>query len=231
MVISTDPTHCAPVAGYHIKRAVKNGIPLVVADPRRTELAAHASSWLRITPGSCLDFLNGLAALLLQANGYDRTFIDKHTEGFSLFRYGLSSVDPDKIRRTTRARKRSVGNRRLPAEREKNFICAGSRHSAAAKRATHHGRPCQSAAYDRRPRHLKHPVFTCLPVKTTIVGALDMGTVPGYASRPTVAGNRRCPEKMGKCLENFSITGPGTHHGAYDRSRRTGTHQGHVYYG
>jgi len=93
LVLGADPAHSTPVAGYHIKRAARNGVPLIVADPRQTELAALASLWLPVTPGSDLALLNGLAALLLAANGYDRRFIDSRTEGFSLLRYGLAALD------------------------------------------------------------------------------------------------------------------------------------------
>ena len=76
LVLGADPTHSTPVAGYHIKRAAKKGVPLIVADPRKTRLAALSSLWLPVSPGADLALLNGLAALLLEANGYDRRFID-----------------------------------------------------------------------------------------------------------------------------------------------------------
>lgn len=95
LVLGADPTHSTPVAGYHIKRAVRNGATLIVADPRRTQLTRLSSLWLPVTPGADLALLNGLAVLLLEANGYDRRFIDRHTEGLSILRYGLTSLDLD----------------------------------------------------------------------------------------------------------------------------------------
>ena len=69
----------------------------ILADPRRTELAAFASIWLAIRPQSDLELINGLAALLHEHKAYDSSFVDQYTEGFSLFRYGLSSLDMDRI--------------------------------------------------------------------------------------------------------------------------------------
>jgi len=178
MVISTDPTHCAPVAGYHIKRAVKNGVPLVVADPRRTELAAHSSSWLRITPGSDLELLNGLAALFLQANGYDRTFIDKYTEGFSLFRYGLSSLDPDKIRRTTGLEKEALETAVSLLKGKKIAFVLG-RGILRQKNARHTVGALVNLQLMTGGLASESSGIYLLAGENNHLGALDMGTVPG----------------------------------------------------
>src|ERR1035438_8965839 len=43
LVIGSNPTSNHPVAATWIKNAVKNGTKLIIADPRRTELARHAT--------------------------------------------------------------------------------------------------------------------------------------------------------------------------------------------
>jgi formate dehydrogenase alpha subunit len=101
LVLGADPGHSTPVAGYYLKRAARRGIPLIVVDPRQTELTAFASMWLPVKPGTDLELLNGLAVMLHEKKAYDPKFIDRYTEGFSLFRYGLSSQDPDRISRLT----------------------------------------------------------------------------------------------------------------------------------
>ncbi|MBT8364140.1 MAG: molybdopterin-dependent oxidoreductase, partial [Deltaproteobacteria bacterium] len=75
--------------------------PLIVVDPRPTELTGFASKWLPVSPQTDLELLNGLAAVLQEKEAYDIEFIDRYTEGFSLFRYGLSSLDLGKISRLT----------------------------------------------------------------------------------------------------------------------------------
>jgi formate dehydrogenase alpha subunit len=97
LVLGADPNHSVPVVSYYLKKAARKGIPLILADPRRTELAAFASIWLAIRPQSDLELINGLAALLHEHKAYDSSFVDRYTEGFSLFRYGLSSLDMDRI--------------------------------------------------------------------------------------------------------------------------------------
>lgn len=95
--LGADPNHSAPVVSYYLKRAAHQGIPLIVVDPRQTELTNYASRWLSINPQTDLELLNGIAALLHEKEAYDPEFIDRYTEGFSLFRYGLSSLDMDKV--------------------------------------------------------------------------------------------------------------------------------------
>jgi formate dehydrogenase alpha subunit len=97
LVLGADPNHSVPVVSYYLKKAAQKGIPLILVDPRKTELAVFASIWLAVKPQSDLELINGLAALLHEQKAYDSSFIDQYTEGFSLFRYGLSSLDMDKI--------------------------------------------------------------------------------------------------------------------------------------
>jgi formate dehydrogenase alpha subunit len=101
VVLGADPNHSLPVVGYHLKRAAKNGVPLIVIDPRKTELVNFAARWFPIEPQSDLELLNALAALLHETSDYDAEFIDRYAEGFSLFTYALSSLDMDKVCRMT----------------------------------------------------------------------------------------------------------------------------------
>ncbi len=101
VVLGADPNHSLPVVSYHLKRAAKNGVPLIVIDPRKTELVNFAAQWFPIKPQSDLELLNALAALLHETSDYDSEFIDRYAEGFSLFTYALSSLDMDKVCRMT----------------------------------------------------------------------------------------------------------------------------------
>jgi formate dehydrogenase alpha subunit len=101
LVLGADPGRSLPVVGYHLKRTAKKGVPLVVVDPRKTELAGMASLWLPVKPQSDLELINALAALLHRANACASEFIDRWVEGFSIFSYSLSSLDVEKAGRAT----------------------------------------------------------------------------------------------------------------------------------
>ncbi len=101
-VIGADPTQSAPVVGYSLKRASRmKGIPLIVADPRKTDLVSFSSLWLPLTPHSDYAMINALAAILYKRRSHDTDFISKFTEGFDLYCDGLSSVDLKRMSRVT----------------------------------------------------------------------------------------------------------------------------------
>jgi formate dehydrogenase alpha subunit len=101
LVLGADPSHSLPVVSYYLKRSIKKGIPLVVVDPRQTELARLASLWLPVKPQSDLELINALAALLHKENACASEFIDRWTEGFGIFSYSLSSLEVEKAGRAT----------------------------------------------------------------------------------------------------------------------------------
>jgi formate dehydrogenase alpha subunit len=105
VVLGADPNHSAPVVSYYLKRAARRGIPVVVVDPRRTELVSFASMWIRPRLHTDLELINALAALLHEKKSYDLAFIDNYTEGFSIFHYSLTSLDLDRIGRITEIEK------------------------------------------------------------------------------------------------------------------------------
>jgi formate dehydrogenase alpha subunit len=105
VVLGADPNHSVPVVSYYLKRAARQGIPVVVVDPRRTELVSFASMWIRPRLHTDLELINALAALLHEKKSYDLAFIDNYTEGFSIFHYSLTSLDLDRISRITQIEK------------------------------------------------------------------------------------------------------------------------------
>ncbi|MBI4832908.1 MAG: molybdopterin-dependent oxidoreductase, partial [Candidatus Lindowbacteria bacterium] len=52
--IGTNTTYNHPVIGLRVKKAVKNGAKLIVANPRRIRLCHFADLWLRQRPGTDL---------------------------------------------------------------------------------------------------------------------------------------------------------------------------------
>ena len=125
LVLGADPNHSVPVVSYYLKKAAQKGIPLIVVDPRKTELAAFASVWLAVKPQSDLELINGLAALLHEDKTYDSSFVDQYTEGFSLFRYGLSSLDIDRISRLTNLETAAINKTAKLIKRKKIAIVVG----------------------------------------------------------------------------------------------------------
>jgi formate dehydrogenase major subunit len=81
-VTGSNTTENHPIIGTFMKRAKKKGSKLIVADPRRIELAEFADIYLPIKPGSNVAMLNGMMHYIYKNNLHDQTFINSRTEGF-----------------------------------------------------------------------------------------------------------------------------------------------------
>lgn len=81
-VTGTNTTENHPVIGTFMKRAVKNGAKLIVADPRRIELAEFADVFLQINPGTNVAMLNGMMHYIIKYDLYDKKYIEERTENF-----------------------------------------------------------------------------------------------------------------------------------------------------
>lgn len=94
LVIGSNTTEQHPVIGTRIRRAVRYGAQLIVADPRDIDLTNIATVHLRHRPGTDTALLNGLAQIIL-ANGWeDRDFIAARTENFEAWRDATLKYTP-----------------------------------------------------------------------------------------------------------------------------------------
>jgi len=80
--IGTNMTEAHPVASYFLKRGVKKGAKLIVADPRKQPLADRADIYAQIKVGSDVAFLNGLMNVLIAEDLYDKKFVSENCENF-----------------------------------------------------------------------------------------------------------------------------------------------------
>jgi formate dehydrogenase alpha subunit len=102
LVLGADPTQSVPVLGYYLKQAAKmKGIPVIVTDPRRTDLVSFSSLWLALKPGTDSELINGVSAILLKRKSHDVDFVRQFTEGFDQYVESLSSLDLGRVSRVT----------------------------------------------------------------------------------------------------------------------------------
>ncbi len=101
MVVGANPTEAHPVVGARIKRAARQGTPLIVIDPRRIELADYASLHLRLRPGTNVALLNGLGHVIVAENLMDRAFIEARTEQYDDWVRTVLPCTPEATERIT----------------------------------------------------------------------------------------------------------------------------------
>ncbi|HLB53741.1 MAG TPA: molybdopterin-dependent oxidoreductase, partial [Gemmatimonadales bacterium] len=85
-IAGANTTESHPVFGALIKRAHAKGAKLIVADVRRTELAALAEIHLQMLPGTDVALYNGMLAYLIEAGLVNERFIRERTSGFDAVR-------------------------------------------------------------------------------------------------------------------------------------------------
>ncbi|MEE9148899.1 MAG: formate dehydrogenase subunit alpha, partial [Candidatus Tectomicrobia bacterium] len=100
-IIGSNTTHNHPVAATFMKQAAKAGTILIVADPRRPEIADHADYYVRFNPGTDVAFLNGLIHVIIREELYDAQFIEERTEDFDRLRDTVQAYTPRVVSRLT----------------------------------------------------------------------------------------------------------------------------------
>jgi formate dehydrogenase major subunit len=97
MVIGANPTVNHPVAATWIKNAVKQGTRLIVADPRRTELARHASYVLQFNPDTDVALLNAMLHVIVEEGLVNKAFIDDRTLGYEALAENVRAFAPENM--------------------------------------------------------------------------------------------------------------------------------------
>ena len=95
MVVGANPTESHPVIGAKIKQAHRRGVPLIVIDPRRTELARLADLHLQLRPGSNVALLNAMGHVLVKEGLFDQGFIAARTGGVEDWLKTVSDCTPE----------------------------------------------------------------------------------------------------------------------------------------
>ncbi len=84
-----------------IKKAVRNGATLVVADPRKIWLTKIAKRHLQLRPGTDVWLINAMMHVILEEGLQDEEYIREHTEDFEAVREVVSRYTPEQAELVT----------------------------------------------------------------------------------------------------------------------------------
>src|SRR5262245_6847346 len=101
LVIGSNTTEAHPVLALRIKKAVRNGATLVVADPRKIWLTSIATRHLQLRPGTDVWLLNALMHVILEERLQNDEYIREHTEDFDSVREVVSRYTPEEAEHVT----------------------------------------------------------------------------------------------------------------------------------
>ena len=96
LVVGANPTENHPIVGARIRQRARAGVPLIVVDPRRTELAALATVHLALQPGTNLPLLLAMARVILREGLSHTAFLQARTEGLAAFAASVEEWTPER---------------------------------------------------------------------------------------------------------------------------------------
>ncbi|MEP7207994.1 MAG: formate dehydrogenase subunit alpha [Casimicrobiaceae bacterium] len=95
LLIGANPVVNHPVAATWIKNATKQGTRLIIADPRRSELARHATHFLQFKPDTDVALLNAMMHTIVAEGLVDQRFIADRTSGYEELKRNVEGYSAD----------------------------------------------------------------------------------------------------------------------------------------
>ncbi len=101
LVIGANPTNNHPVAATFMKNAIKDGKKLILLDPRRTDIARHATHFLQFNPSTDVSLLNSILHVIIEEGLTDDKFIAERTTGYDEIKVNVADYSPEKMAAVT----------------------------------------------------------------------------------------------------------------------------------
>ncbi len=100
-VIGSNTTEAHPVIAMEMKRAVRRGARLIVADPRAIWLTRIADMHMQLAPGTDVWLLNAMARVIITEGLVDSAFIQAHTSRFDAVVQAVAEYTLDRAEQVT----------------------------------------------------------------------------------------------------------------------------------
>ena len=126
IVIGANPTVNHPVAATFIKNAAKAGKTLIVADPRRSDLARHAKYYLQFNPDTDVALLNAMLHVIVEEGLVDEAFVATAPPVTTLWPRTSRSSRPRRWRRSAASTRRRFARSRARTRRRRPRSSSGA---------------------------------------------------------------------------------------------------------
>lgn len=205
LIVGSNTTEQHPIIGTRILRAHEEGrTKLIVADPRRIQMAQNADLWLRQRPGSDVAWLNGMMNIIINEGLADEEFIANRIEGFEEVKQTVAKYPPEEVERISGIPEEQLREAALmygKAERAAIVYAMGiTQHTSGVD----HVKACANLAM--LTGNLGRPGTGVNPLRgqNNVQGACDVGALvnvyPGYQAVTN-------PEFKKKFEETWDVTG------------------------
>src|SRR5262247_1872357 len=96
-LIGANPTSNHPVAATWMKNAAKRGVKLILADPRRSDLARHATYFLQFNADTDVALLNAMLYTIVEEGLVNDAFVRDRTLNFEALRENVKKYPPEQM--------------------------------------------------------------------------------------------------------------------------------------
>ncbi len=179
-VIGANPTVNHPVAATWMKNAAKAGAKLIVADPRRSDLARHATYYLQFNPDTDVALLNAMLHVIVAEGLVDEAFVRDRTSGYDALAENVKAFSPEAWRRSAESTQQTIREvARLYATSKGSIIMWGmgiSQHVHGTDNARCLIALALSTGQIGKPGSGLHP----LRGQNNVQGASDSGLIPMF---------------------------------------------------
>src|SRR3989441_1119281 len=146
-LIGANPTVNHPVAATWMKNAAKAGVKLIVADPRRGDLARHATYNLQFKADTDVALLNAMLHTIVEEGLVNEAFVRDRTSGYEALAENVKKFSPEAMAPVCGIDAKTI---REGALRE-----IGG-HGARRETRPHRGRDHARREEKGNPRHVHH---------------------------------------------------------------------------
>jgi len=209
LVIGSNTTEQHPMIAMNMLDAVDRGATLIVADPRRTQIAELAQIHLRHRSGTDVALLNGIMNVIISEGLVDINFVKRRTENFDAFENIVMKYTPDaaeKITGVSAGEIRRVARIYATEKRSMLFYSMGiTQHVTGVDNV----RSCANLVM--LTAHIGQPMTGLNPLRgqNNVQGACDMGALPDVYSGYQKVSDPKARKKFGVAWRRKLPAGPG----------------------
>ncbi len=181
-IIGSNTTEQHPMIGMHMLDAVNKGAILIVADPRRTQMAEFAHIHLRHKSGTDVALLNSIMNVIINEGLVDIAFVKRRTENFDELEKIVKRYSPETTERITGVRAEDIRKAARLYAAEKRAMLFYSMGITQHITGVDNVRSC--ANLTMLTAHVGHPMTGLNPLRgqNNVQGACDMGALPDVYS-------------------------------------------------
>jgi formate dehydrogenase major subunit len=97
LIIGSNPTANHPVAATWMKNAASQGSKIILADPRRTDIARHAWKSLQFKPDTDVLLLNAMLFTIIEKGLVNQDFIAQRATNFEALKAQVANFSPEAV--------------------------------------------------------------------------------------------------------------------------------------